>query len=94
MEIGELVKQFGLPAGLLIYFIIQSFFDNREHKKDLRDIATKTVTALDASTEAIKDATAQSVTNTTALNQATSIMSRVEGIFNARRGGRNNNGGN
>lgn len=91
MDMVELVKQFGFPIAVAVYFIWDKGRSEKEHKEDLRNIAVKAVQAIDANTEAIKDQTAQSVNNTTALNNNSSILGKVSGIL-AARGGRNDNG--
>lgn len=82
--LGELVKTFGLPAGLLIYFVAMDYLRTKEHKEDLRNIAVTSVKAIDAGTEATKDATTRSVKNTAALEANSRILNRVEGVLTAR----------
>ena len=51
MDIAGLVNQFGLPVGLLLYFIWQNYSINKEYNQYIKDIAQKTVDAINKSTE-------------------------------------------
>ncbi|HRJ06917.1 MAG TPA: hypothetical protein PK911_05220 [Candidatus Saccharibacteria bacterium] len=51
MDIGAIVNQFGLPVGLLLYFIWQNYQINREYNAYIKDIANKAILAIDKSTE-------------------------------------------
>lgn len=51
MDIGAVVNQFGLPVGLLLYFIWQNYQINREYNAYIKDIANKAIAAIDKSTE-------------------------------------------
>ena len=74
-----LVQNFGFPIALAIFFIWMFVTQAKEHKQDLKDIAVKSVQALDAGTEAIKDSTATIEKNNTALNRVEVIMSQQKG---------------
>ena len=65
----DLVKQFGLPVALSIFFIYQYIASNKEHKDDLKGIAQTAVTAIDKSTDAIDR-------NSDALIKATQTIDR------------------
>lgn len=79
MDLMTLVQNFGFPIALAIFFIWMFVTQAKEHKQDLKDIAVKSVQALDAGTEAIKDSTATIEKNNTALNRVEVIMSQQKG---------------
>jgi hypothetical protein len=92
MDIGALVNQFGLPVGLAIFFIWREWQSSKEHKADLKDIATKAVQAIDKSTDAINDSVKSITDNSTALRDNTSALNQIKGamdrgIFNGRGNG-------
>lgn len=51
MPIDQLVQNFGLPIGLLLWFIYQNYKISKEYNDYIKDIASKTVNALDTSTK-------------------------------------------
>lgn len=51
MPIDQLVQNFGLPIGLLLYFIWRDYQTNKEYNNYIKDIAQKTVDAINRSTE-------------------------------------------
>lgn len=51
MDLGALVKDFGLPVALLLYFIWQNASINKEYNSYVKDIAQKAVDAINKSTE-------------------------------------------
>lgn len=51
MDLGALVKDFGLPVALLLYFIWQNASINKEYNQYVKDIAQKAVDAINKSTE-------------------------------------------
>jgi hypothetical protein len=51
MDITPLIKDFGLPVALLVYFIWQNSAISREYNNYVKDIAQKTVDAINKSTE-------------------------------------------
>lgn len=51
MPIDQLVQNFGLPVGLLLYFIWRDYQTNKEYNSYIKDIAQKTVDAINKSTE-------------------------------------------
>lgn len=51
MEIAPLIKDFGLPVALLLYFIWQNASISREYNSYVKDIAQKAVDAINKSTE-------------------------------------------
>lgn len=51
MTINDLVQNFGLPVGLLLWFIYQNYKISKEYNDYIKDIASKTVNALDTSTK-------------------------------------------
>lgn len=79
MDIGSLVNQFGLPVGLLLYFIWREYQTNREHKADMRDIAVKAVQALDKSTDAINEGTENT-------RKSNDLMAEIKGVLSAQGG--------
>lgn len=54
MPIDQLVSNFGLPIGLLLYFIWQNYKISQAYNKYVRDIAQKAVNAIEKSTEVDK----------------------------------------
>lgn len=51
MDITPLIKDFGLPVALLVYFIWQNAAISREYNNYVKDIAQKAVDAINKSTE-------------------------------------------
>lgn len=51
MDISALIKDFGLPVALLVYFIWQNAAINKEYNSYVKDIAQKAVDAINKSTE-------------------------------------------
>lgn len=51
MDLGGAVKDFGLPVALLLYFIWQNTSISKEYNQYVKDIAQKTVDAINKSTE-------------------------------------------
>ncbi len=51
MDIAPLIKDFGLPVALLVYFIYQNAAISREYNSYVKDIAQKAVDAINKSTE-------------------------------------------
>lgn len=51
MDIAALVNNFGLPVGLLLYFIWRDYQTNKEYNQYIKDIAQKAVDAINKSTE-------------------------------------------
>lgn len=49
--IEGLLKDFGLPVALLVYFIYQNASISKEYNKYVKDIAQKAVDAINKSTE-------------------------------------------
>lgn len=52
MDLSAVVNQFGLPVGLLLYFIWQNYRISQEYNAYIKDIAQKAVDAINKSTEA------------------------------------------
>lgn len=76
MDISALVQNFGFPVATAVFFIWMFVNQAKEHKQDLKDIAIKSVQAIDAGTEAIEHSTAISERNVTALNRVEVILSQ------------------
>lgn len=91
MDLVDLVKNFGLPTAIAIFFIWRDYQSSKEHKEDLKNIALKSVQAIDAGTEAIKDSVAVIEKNTDKLGENSNILNRVEGVLSSR--GYNNGNG-
>ena len=51
MPAADLVQNFGLPIGLLLYFIWRDYQTNREYNTYIKDIAQKTADAINRSTD-------------------------------------------
>lgn len=91
MDLSALVQNFGFPVALAIFFIWMFVQQAKEHKTDLKDIAVKSVQALDAGTEAIKDSTEQIKLNNDALGKNSTSLDRVN-VLLSQRGQNNGNG--
>ena len=65
----------------------------KEHKQDLKDIAVKSVQAIDAGTDAIKDSTEQIKLNSTRLDENSHSLGEVNVLLSQQRN-RNNGMGN
>jgi len=81
MDLGSLVKDFGFPTAIAIYFIWRDYMTSKAHMADMRDLAIKAVQAIDKSTDAIND-------QTKVISDNSNIMQRVEGVLLTR--GQNN----
>ncbi len=51
MDIAPLIKLFGLPVALLLYFIWQNTSISKEYNSYVKDIAQKAIDAINKSTE-------------------------------------------
>lgn len=51
MPIDQLVQNFGLPVGLLVWFIYQNYKIGKEYNDYIKNIAQKAVDAINKSTE-------------------------------------------
>ncbi len=51
MDLATLVKDFGLPVALLLYFIWQNTAISKEYNTYVKDIAQKAIDAINKSTE-------------------------------------------
>lgn len=85
MDLIEATKQFGFPVAIAIYFIWQNGRIEKEHKQDIRTIATQAIQALEKNTESDKAVTEQLAKNNTALSDSNHLLSRLEGILSNRR---------
>ncbi len=83
MDLVELVKQLGFPVAIAVYFIWQNGRIEKEHKSDIRGLATQVVEALNKNTESDKAVTGQLVKNNTALSANERIMNRLEGVLSS-----------
>jgi hypothetical protein len=92
MDLGALVNQFGLPIGLLFYFIWRDYQTAKEHKADMRTIAIQSVQAIDKGTEAIKDSTTAVTSSTSVISDNSDILNEVKGVLSVR--GNSNGTGN
>lgn len=79
MDLTALVQNFGFPIATAVFFIWMYASQAKEHKQDLKDIAIKSVQAIDAGTEAIKDSTVTIEKNNTALNRVEMVLSQQKG---------------
>lgn len=93
MDFGTLVKDLGFPIAVATFFVWRDYQSSKEHKQDLKDIALKSVQAIDAGTEAVRDSISVIDKNTDALGNNSNIISRIEGIL-SNRGNQNDNRGN
>lgn len=93
MDLLELTKQLGFPVALAIYFIWDNRRIQKERLDDVKTVTSKAVEAINKSTESDKNVTTQLEKNNTALDRASGVLSRVEGILTTR-GQQNGNRGN
>lgn len=93
MDLSALVQNFGFPVAAAVFFIWMFVQQAKEHKNDLKDIAVKSVQAIDAGTEAIKDSTEQIKVNNTRLDENSHSLSEVNVLLSQQRN-RNNGMGN
>jgi hypothetical protein len=91
MDISALVQNFGFPVATAVFFIWMFVNQAKEHKADLKDIAVKSVQAIDGATEAIKDSTEQMKLNNDALGNNSRSLDRVNVVLSQR--GQNNGNG-
>jgi len=84
MDLGALVNQFGLPIGLLFYFIWRDYQTAKEHKADMRTIAVQSVQAIDKGTEAIKDSITATDKSTQVISDNSDILNEVKGVLSMR----------
>lgn len=91
--IEELLKQFGFPIAVAVYFIYQNGKLEKEHKQDIRTIAQQAISALEKNTESDKAVTEQLAKNNTALSDTNHLLSKIEGVFSNRRERNNGNQG-
>jgi hypothetical protein len=84
MDLPTLVQTLGLPIALAVFFIWMYVSQAKEHKQDLKDIAIKSVLAIDAGTDAIRDSTEQMKLNNTALGENSHIMNDVKSVLSTR----------
>lgn len=92
MDLIELVKQFGFPIAVAIYFIWQNGRIEKEHKNDIRTIATQAIQALEKNTDSDKAVTEQLAKNNTALSDSNQLLSRIEGVLSGRERNNGNQG--
>lgn len=92
MDLSALVQNFGFPVALAVFFIWMFVQQAKEHKNDLKDIAVKSVVAIDAGTEAIKDSTEQIKTNNDVIGKNSTSLDRVNVLLSNQRGQSNGNG--
>lgn len=91
--IEELLKQFGFPIAVAVYFIYQNGKLEKEHKQDIRTIATQAIQALEKNTKSDEAVTAELARNNTALEDNNTLLSEVRGVFSQRRSAKDGNQG-
>lgn len=84
MDIGSLVAQFGLPTGLLLYFIWRDYQTSKDHKADIKDIAITSVKAIDRGTDAINDSVDALKHNTAVISENSHTLNDVKGVLSKR----------
>lgn len=92
MDLMTLVQNFGFPIAIAVFFIWMFVSQAKEHKQDLKDIAIKSVQALDAGTEAIKDSTEQMKLNNDVIGKNSTSLDRVNVLLSSQRGQNNGSG--
>ena len=85
MDLSALVQNFGFPVAAAVFFIWMFVSQAKEHKADLKDIAIKSVQAIDAGTEAIKDSTEQIKLNNTRLGENSHSLENVNVLLSQQR---------
>lgn len=70
----ELIKQFGLPVALTVFFIYQFIQAKKEHMDDIKGIAATAISTLDKNTEALDK-------NTDALLKSTNVTERGSSLI-------------
>jgi len=93
MDLSSLVQNFGLPVATAMFFIWMYVSQAKEHKQDLKDIAIKSVLAIDAGTDAIRDSTEQMKLNNAALGDNSRTLAEVR-VTMSNRGMQQNGMGN
>lgn len=74
MDLGSLVQNLGFPIAIAVYFIWRDYQTSKAHMQDMRDLAIKTVQAIDKSTDAINE-------QTKVISDNSNILQRVEGVL-------------
>jgi len=93
MDIATIVDKFGLPVGLLLYFIWRDYQTSKEHKADLKDVANKAVQAIDKSTDGLNESREVIEKSTLQMSENSNILNRVIGVLSTKnRDQRNGNG--
>jgi hypothetical protein len=85
MDLSALVQNFGFPVAAAVFFIWMFVSQAKEHKQDLKDIAVKSVQAIDAGTEAIKDSTEQIKLNNVKIDENSHSLDRVNVLLSQQR---------
>jgi hypothetical protein len=84
MDLPTLVQNLGLPIALAVFFIWMYVTQAKEHKQDLKDIAIKSVLAIDAGTDAIRDSTEQMKLNNAALGDNSRTLAEVRVVMSTK----------
>jgi len=92
MDLSALVQNFGFPVAAAVFFIWMFVSQAKEHKQDLKDIAVKSVQAIDAGTEAIKDSTEQIKLNNVRLDENSHSLGETNVLLSQQRGRSNGTG--
>lgn len=92
MDIAEIVSKFGLPTGLLIYFIWRDYQTSKEHKADMREIAIKSVQAIDKSTDAMLESTKAVEEGSQVIRENSDTLNTVKGVLLQKGGAQNGTG--
>lgn len=91
--IEELLKQFGFPIAVAVYFIYQNGKLEKEHKQDIRTIAQQAISALEKNTESDKAVTTELAKNNTALEDNNTLLSEMRGVMSQQRSAKSGNQG-
>jgi len=89
MDLLTVVQTLGLPVGTAVFFIWRDYMSTKEHKQDLKDFAIKVVTALDGSTEAIKDSTEQIKLSNSTISENSDILAVANSLLSRQKGRKN-----
>ena len=77
----ELIKQFGLPVAIAVFFIYQYIAASKEHKNDLKGIAQLATTALDKNTDALEENTKEREKSNSVIERNSVMLDRVSKKF-------------
>lgn len=72
----DLIKNFGFPIAVAVFFIYQYIASNKEHKKDLKEVSLVSIQTLDKNTEALKENTEERALSRRTQDRASFVLER------------------